>query len=110
MIDWQRVTSLREEIGEEDFGEVVPLFLEEVAEITDALRSEVDLSALEANLHALKGSAMNLGFSDFSSLCHTGEALAASGKAASVDVHAILDSFDASRDAFLHGLAGEHAA
>ncbi|WP_299294754.1 Hpt domain-containing protein [uncultured Tateyamaria sp.] len=110
MIDWQRVTSLRSEIGEEDFEEVVPLFLEEVAEITDALRADVDLSALEANLHALKGSAMNLGFSDFSSLCHTGEAMAASGNAASVDVTAILNSFDASKDAFLNGLAGEYAA
>ena len=30
MIDWTKVTELREEIGDEDFQEVVELFLEEV--------------------------------------------------------------------------------
>ncbi|WP_299372333.1 Hpt domain-containing protein [uncultured Tateyamaria sp.] len=110
MIDWQRVTTLRTEIGEEDFEEVVPLFLEEVSEITDALQAHVDLNALEANLHALKGSAMNLGFAEFSDLCSTGEAMAASGSAASVDVDQILASFERSRTAFLNGLAKGAAA
>ena len=105
MIDWQRVTTLRAEIGEEDFEEVVPLFLEEVSEITDALHAHVDLTALEANLHALKGSAMNLGFAEFSDLCSTGEAMAAAGSASSVDVSEILASFERSKDTFLSGLA-----
>ena len=30
MIDWQRVNELRDEVGAEDFEEVVDLFLEEV--------------------------------------------------------------------------------
>ena len=30
MIDWPRVKELKDEIGAEDFGEVVDLFLEEV--------------------------------------------------------------------------------
>ena len=66
MIAWQRVNTLRKEIGEEDFEEIVPLSIEEVSEITDGLAAHVDLNELEANLHCLKGSAMNLGFSDFS--------------------------------------------
>ena len=33
MIDWKRVRELRDEIGEEDFSEVVDLFLEEVEEV-----------------------------------------------------------------------------
>ncbi|WP_299152694.1 Hpt domain-containing protein [uncultured Tateyamaria sp.] len=110
MIDWQRVTTLRAEIGEEDFEEVVPLFIEEVSEITDGLSGEVDLSQLEANLHCLKGSAMNLGFSEFASLCHRGEALAAAGNAESVDVEEILTSFEASKTAFLSGLSQGAAA
>ncbi|MEO0401740.1 MAG: Hpt domain-containing protein [Pseudomonadota bacterium] len=110
MIDWQRVTTLRSEIGEDDFDEVVPLFLEEVSEITDQLRASVDLSALEANLHCLKGSALNLGFEEFSALCHTGEAMAAAGQAGSVDVAAILTSFDTSKDVFMAGLSQGKAA
>ena len=30
MIDWTRVSELRDEIGAEDFGDVVEIFLEEV--------------------------------------------------------------------------------
>ena len=32
MIDWNRVAALREEVGAEDFDEVVELFLQEVDE------------------------------------------------------------------------------
>ena len=110
MIDWDRVNTLRAEIGEEDFEEVVPLFLEEVSAITDELGANVDLDQLEANLHCLKGSAMNLGFSDFSMLCHKGEAMAAAGNAAAVDVDEILKCFDTSKDAFMAGLSPGQAA
>ncbi|MFL4469358.1 Hpt domain-containing protein [Tateyamaria armeniaca] len=110
MIDWQRVINLREEIGEEDFDEVVPLFIEEVTEITDRLSTAVDLNTLEEDLHCLKGSALNLGFSLFADLCGAGESLAARGEAASVDVPAILNSFETSKRAFLAGLQDGIAA
>ncbi|MEX0370911.1 MAG: Hpt domain-containing protein [Tateyamaria sp.] len=110
MIDWERVTTLRKEIGEEDFEEIVPLFIEEVTEITEALRAEPALDRLEEDLHALKGSALNLGFSEFSMLCHRGESMAASGKPEDVDVGAILASFDASKQEFTSGLAQGLAA
>ena len=110
MIDWERVSTLRAEIGNEDFEEVVPLFIEEVTEIIDGLRDGPDLSRLEEDLHALKGSALNLGFTDFSMLCHRGEALSAKGKAEEVDVPAIVDSFEASKAAFTAGLADGQAA
>ena len=110
MIDWSRVVSLKTEIGDEDFEEVVPLFIEEVSEITDRLSAQVDLDSLEQVLHCLKGSAMNLGFSEFSGLCHEGESMAAKGDAASVDVGAILASFERSKEAFLTGLENSVAA
>ena len=110
MIDWQRVTDLKAEVGSEDFDEIVPIFLEEVAEVTERLRTAVILETLEDDLHFLKGSAMNLGFCEFSSLCGAGEASAAKGNAAAVDVTAILTSFDASRRIFLNGLADGSAA
>ena len=105
MIDWQRVTTLRDEIGAEDFEEVVPLFIEEVESITDELRTKPDVSKLEEHMHFLKGSAVSLGFATFSAMCHDGEALAAAGDGASVDVAAVLDCFEKSKQQFLDGLA-----
>ena len=36
MISWERVNELRDEVGQEDFLEVVEIFLEEVDEVEDA--------------------------------------------------------------------------
>jgi HPt (histidine-containing phosphotransfer) domain-containing protein len=105
MIDWQRVTTLRDEIGAEDFEEVVPLFIEEVESVTDELRADPDIAKLEGHMHFLKGSAVSLGFAAFSEMCHDGEAQAAAGEGASVDVAAVLDCFEESKQQFLDGLA-----
>lgn len=110
MIDWQRVASLKEEIGAEDFAEVVPLFLEEVADTADQLRTAPDLSRLEEDLHFLKGSALNLGFIAFSDLCQSGETAAANGQATEVDIAEILNCFEASKAAFEEGLNQGQAA
>ncbi|TCK99882.1 Hpt domain-containing protein [Shimia isoporae] len=105
MINWERVEELRDEIGPEDFDEVVDLFLDEVEEVIERLRSEPDLSSLEADLHFLKGSALNLGFETFSQLCQAGEAASAAGQAASVDVPAVLAAFADSKATFQQKLA-----
>lgn len=105
MIDWGRVDVLRNEISADDFEEVVALFLEEVEEIIERLRTTPFPTSLEADLHCLKGSALNLGFAEFSSLCDAGERLAALGETAQVNVDAIISSFDASKELFLKELA-----
>ncbi|MGH1355170.1 MAG: Hpt domain-containing protein [Thalassovita sp.] len=110
MIDWDRVAELREQVGVEDFEEVVDLFLEEVLEVINALRADPQESRLEADLHFLKGSALNLGFADFSEKCHAGERQAALGKADQVDLTVIIDSFDASRHLFCEELTTRFAA
>lgn len=110
MIDWQRVSDLRDEIGAEDFEEVVPLFLDEVSGVIDALRAGPDLSRLEEDLHFLKGSALNLGFEAFSNLCSAGEKASAAGNATEVNVGEILDCFDTSKVTFETGLARGNAA
>lgn len=104
MIDWTRVSELRDEIGAEDFGDVVDLFLEEVEAEIDTLREGCDPATLEARLHFLKGSALNLGFADFSALCQQGETCAAQGATDRIDLPATLHCFDRSRAAFLAGL------
>lgn len=103
MIDWARVQRLRDEVGSEDFREVVALFLEEVDEVVGRLRSGTGGGAarLESDLHFLKGSALNLGFADFGALCHAGEQRAAAGDAAGVDLAGLVAVYDRSRAAFL---------
>ena len=104
MIDWDRVAELREEVGAEDFDEVVTLFLEEVQEVAGRLTRAPDPARLEADLHFVKGSAYNLGFERLGAMCTAGERLAAAGRAGEVDVEAILDCHLQSRAAFLGGM------
>ena len=58
MIDWDRLKELRDEVGAEDFDEVVELFLDEVEGVMDRLRDSPDVDTLEEDLHFLKGSAL----------------------------------------------------
>lgn len=104
MIDWERVADLRAEVGEEDFAEVVDLFLEEVEGVVARLHIAPDSALYEEDLHFLKGSALNLGFRDFSALCQTGEKLAATGQAAGVDLAGVLACYEASKQEFLLNL------
>ncbi|WP_299349083.1 Hpt domain-containing protein [uncultured Shimia sp.] len=104
MINWERVNELREEIGAEDFAEVVELFLEEVELVIEKLRESPDYATLGEDLHFLKGSALNLGFRNFSGLCQAGETASSEEAAASVDIPEILGSYKTSKQAFQEGL------
>lgn len=101
MIDWNRVSELRDEIGPDDFGEVVELFLDEVETEIETLRVNYEKSRLESQLHFLKGSALNLGFEEFSRKCQQGETAASQGEANGVDIPNILSCYDASKTEFL---------
>jgi HPt (histidine-containing phosphotransfer) domain-containing protein len=100
MIDWDRVAELREEIGVEDFGEVVELFLDEVEAVLRRLRDDPRPAGFEEDFHFLKGSALNLGFAGFGALCYAAEKASAAGAAATVDVAGALECYDASKKAF----------
>ncbi|MGQ3487836.1 Hpt domain-containing protein [Roseovarius pacificus] len=104
MIDWNRVRELRDEIGTDEFADVVDLFLEEVESEISALRGRDGPDRIEARLHFLKGSALNLGFEDFAALCQTGEQMANQGHANKVDVTEIIETYDKSRAAFMASL------
>lgn len=99
MINWAKILELRDEVGAEDFDEVVELFLEEVDETIAQLGAAG--RSLEHDLHFLKGSALNLGFEEFSDLCRAGETAAAAGNSASVDTPAVVASYKASKATFL---------
>lgn len=104
MIDWDRVEDLVSDVGGDDFNEVVDLFLEEVDEVIERLKSAPTPATYEADLHFLKGSALSLGFRKLSVLCHQGERRSAEGKADQVDIGQIISIYEAARTEFLAGL------
>jgi HPt (histidine-containing phosphotransfer) domain-containing protein len=110
MIDWSRVRQLQQEVGAEDFDEVVELFLEEVEAVMARLASLPYRSQLGQDLHCLKGSALNLGFSAFSDLCHIGEFAAETGAADSIDVAQIIQCYAKSKETFLRNYRQQIAA
>ena len=109
MIDWDRVRELRSEIGAENFDEVVDLFLEEADEAIARLSTGSGAKALAADLHFLKGAALNLGFAALSSLCQDGERRASAGDTA-VDLDAVRLTYAECRAEFEVGAAQAFAA
>ena len=103
MIDWDRVKELKEEIGEEDFAEVVEMFISEVDEVIERLKTQPDPDSYEADLHFLKSSALNLGFADLASLCQDGERRSAAGGADTVTLAPIFECYTSSKSAFEAG-------
>jgi HPt (histidine-containing phosphotransfer) domain-containing protein len=104
MIDWQRIKELRNEIGAKDFDEVVALFLEEADEVVARLPRAESASAIESDLHFLKGSALNLGFTDLAQMCQLGERRAAAG-GADMPIERVQAVYATSRSTFLAKLA-----
>lgn len=109
MIEWARVNELRSEIGVEDFAEVAAMFLDEANEVVRQISADSGAKALEADLHFLKGAALNLGFSALAALCQDGERRAGSGTT-DVDLHQIKQCYTASKLVFATGLGQLDAA
>ena len=110
MIDWTRIADLRLEIGNDSFAEVVDLFLEETDEVVLRLVPGKAMHLLADDLHFLKGSALNLGFSDLALLCADGEREANLGGGGVIDLPGVVRSYQASKAAFLDGLSEAAAA
>lgn len=110
MIDWTRVSELRDEIGPEDFEEVAELFLLEVEDTLSRLSGAAnDPAHMQELLHFLKGSALNLGFRAVSDLCNQGEQDAANGTL-SVDISELKTLYATSRRTFETEFARHFAA
>lgn len=100
MISWDRVNELKEEVGKDDFAEIAEIFLEEVEEVIGRLKANPTEESLEEEFHSLKGSALNLGFSALSKLCHDGEQKAASGDFAAISLTPVFETYAQSRTEF----------
>lgn len=102
MVNWDRISELREEVGEDDFAEVVTLFCEEVEEVL-AILDSAPAGDMPKHLHFLKGSALNIGFEAVSTRCHSEEVRFQKDPSTVPDVSAIRADYSASK-AELEGL------
>ena len=109
MIDWERMRELRHDIGAENFEEVVEMFFEEADAAVAHLTTCEDAPALSAELHALKGAALNLGFDRLAELCRQGESHAAEGDMG-VDLDALRLAYAEVRRVYRHSTAASFAA
>lgn len=96
-MNWTRLHELRAEVGEDAFGEILDLFLSETDEKVAALRADPSFESLKADMHFLKGAALNLGFDDLVEKCQCAETLAREGRPGAVDLDAILACYDMCR-------------
>lgn len=103
MIDWDRIRELRTEILCEDFPEVFELFLEEVEEVLGRMKTANDTNTYAEDFHFLKGSAVNVGFTDFANVCCAGEISAANGNLDQINLDLVQDAYKKSLDAFHSG-------
>jgi HPt (histidine-containing phosphotransfer) domain-containing protein len=103
MINWAQVDELKSDMADA-FDEIVEVFLQEVDEGVDKLNGTKPVSTMAADLHFLKGAALNLGFADFAALCSVGEASANNGKSDQVDLDALRACYRKSRLEFVTGL------
>ena len=94
MIDWSQLDTLEAEMGD-SFPEIVELFLEEASEIVERLKAADphDGAALAADLHALKGAALNLGLTGLATLSGEGEERAAAGQTGEIALPALFACF-----------------
>ena len=99
MIDWHRVSELRSEVGEEDFPEIVTVFLEEVEEVITRISAKGSTTAAPDDMHFLKGSANTLGFSEMAELCRKGEVV--TKDSAATDISPVIDAYHRERSEFL---------
>jgi HPt (histidine-containing phosphotransfer) domain-containing protein len=111
MIDWARIRELHDEIGAEDFQLVTDLFLSEVGNSIAALgHASGDASQMAEKMHALKGAALNLGFSALADLAFAGERAAMAGDTHAVTPGEMRHVFEASIASFQADRASKLAA
>ena len=104
MIEWDRIRELRDEIGVDDFDEIVVIFLQEADEVVESLGTGASPRSVPDDLHFLKGAALNLGLRQFADTCLQAEREIAAGRR--IDLGAVVGGFHTSRAAFLSGLEG----
>jgi HPt (histidine-containing phosphotransfer) domain-containing protein len=90
-VDLDRLMSLRDDIGPEDFADVVLLFFAEIGETLDRMRADTAPRTAD-DFHFLRGSAANLGFVEMVRACERAEASCTHGE--TPDFAAVVRSYE----------------
>lgn len=101
MIDWERVRILKEEVGPEDFDEVLDLFFSEVEGMIETLPENADPKSMADTLHFLKGAALNIGFDDMAQRCQNGEQMARDCSEGQMSYAEIISAYKGSKAYFI---------
>lgn len=96
MLNEVRIAELKDEVGEDDFIDVVRLFCEEVEEVLAVLPSAANDAMIE-KLHFLKGSALNIGMTTMAELCHEEEVRLKASQETSPEISRIIAAYLASK-------------
>ena len=96
MIDQARIEELKQEIGEDDLREVLDLFCDEVDDSLFAL-AEQKSTEIPNLLHALKGSALNIGMQALAAACLAEEENCKSAAPRAVNLENLKEIFAESR-------------
>ncbi len=104
------MNELRDEVGAEDFFVVAEIFLEEVEEVMDRLRANPDPSTYETELHFLKGSALNLGFSALADQSGLDEKQARGPERDNIDLAKVIHIYEKSKIEFNGGHSKKECA
>ncbi|MEM7440671.1 MAG: Hpt domain-containing protein [Pseudomonadota bacterium] len=112
MIDWSRVKELEDDMGAEDLGDVVAIFLDEMEEAIEDMVAQPPNSSEEwaSRMHFLKGSAFNLGFEAFGAYCGGGETAARAGDVDGLTVAELRARYDVSKSAFIADFSNNSTA
>lgn len=102
-MDWDRIRDLRADVGEDDLGGIIALFLEETDAVVAQLAAYRSAGELRSDLHFLKGSALNIGMASFAQACQAAEEQLSCDNG-SVDIDLILGLYVQSREALVSGL------
>jgi hypothetical protein len=68
MIDMVRLRELCEEIGSEDVGLIIDVYLEEAEEVLEGIQPDTDPGERSRSLHFLRSGALNLGLTEFAGI------------------------------------------
>ena len=96
MVNWDRISELTEEVGEDDLAEVLLLFCEEVEDVLEKLPT-ANADTFPAHLHFLKGSALNIGLDEVSRICEMQERRVAADPAVVPEIDLIQTAYDAAK-------------
>lgn len=96
MLNMSRISDLKEEVGEDDFAEVIGIFFEEVEEVLEELPQATG-EGLAEKLHFLKGSALNLGLDTVGNLCRQAEVLVRDDPTSIPNIEEILKAYESSK-------------